>query len=289
MRKPTAYYTPKTLADVIGLLTQPHINAVLISGGALRLAAIADPDYEAVIDLRGVEGLEGVERATDGSVRLGACETLEAVAVHDLTPPLLRRVLVRTLPWNRRNGITVGETVEFCTLLPEWTAALLAFGAQVAFATPDERRIPLDQIAQIPEQPRLPRKGLITGVWLDAPAPLHVWGEAHVARTPADEAITAAAAVLDVADGVVRQGRLALCGVWPDGARLAAEASAHLAGGPLDEARIADVLATLDGEIAPMSDFRGSADYRRAMAQVLARRALEQCREQHLQMQPGEA
>lgn len=288
MRNPAVYYRPHSVAEVVSLLSQPHVDAVLLSGGALRLATTADPDYEAVIDLQAVEGLDAIYRAEDGAVFLGACATLQAVAVHDVTPPLLRRVLTRSLPWNRRNGITVGEAVEFCDALPEWTAALLAFGAEVAFALPEERRIPLAQVAQTPEQPKLPRKGLSIGIWLAPPAPLRVWGEAHVARTPADEAIVGAVAVLDVADGVVRRGRLALCGVWPSSAAWLAEAaSACLAGGSLDEARIAGALEALDQEIAPVSDFRASAEYRRAMAGVLARRALKQCREQHRQMNRG--
>ncbi len=290
MRNPAVYYRPHSVAEVVNLLSQPHVDAVLLSGGALRLATTADPDYEAVIDLQAVEGLDAIYRAEDGAVFLGACATLQAVAVHDVTPPLLRQVLTRSLSWNRRNGITVGEAVEFCDTLPEWTAALLAFGAEVIFSATEERRIPLAQVAQTPEQPRLPRKGLSTGVWLAPPVPLRVWGEAHVARTPADEAIVSVAAVLDVADGVVRQGRLALCGVWPGGGACLAEvASARLAGDVLDEDRIAGVLAALDQEIAPVSDYRGSAEYRRAMAGVLARRALNQCREQHRQINRGEA
>lgn len=289
MRNPAVYYRPQTVAEVVSLLSQPHVDAVLLSGGALRLATTADPDYEAVIDLQSVEGLDVIYRAEDGAIFLGACATLQAVAAHEVAPPLLRRALTRSLPWNRRNGITVGEAVEFCDALPEWTAALLAFGAEVVFVAAEERRIPLALVAQTPEQPKLPRKGLSTGVWLAPPAPLRVWGEAHVARTPADEAIVGVATVLDVADGVVRQGRLALCGVWPGGvARLAEAASAQLAGGRLDEARIAAVLAALDQEIAPVSDFRASAEYRRAMAGVLARRALNQCREQHMQINRGE-
>jgi CO/xanthine dehydrogenase FAD-binding subunit len=37
------------------------------------------------------------------------------------------------------------------------------------------------------------------------------------------------------------------------------------------------VANAIEGEVAPEGDFRGSEEYRRAMAGVLTRRALEQC------------
>jgi CO/xanthine dehydrogenase FAD-binding subunit len=74
----------------------------------------------------------------------------------------------------------------------------------------------------------------------------------------------------------VRQARLALIGVWPETVRLA-EASAQLIGGPLNEISIRAVAEAVEQEVAPRGDFLGSEEYRRAMAGVLTRRALEAC------------
>ena len=107
------------------------------------------------------------------------------------------------------------------------------------------------------------------------------WGEAHVARTPADDSIVAAVAVVEIDGDVVRQARVALTGVWPELVRLA-EAPAQLIGGPLDEERIRAAAEAVEEEVAPRGDFRGSEEYRRAMAGVLTRRALEKCLGQEL-------
>ncbi len=278
MRNPTGYYRPRTVAEAVRLLSQPHITTVLLSGGALRLGTTDDPDYEAVIDLQAIDALGRIAVVEDGTLSLGANATLQTVARHDDTPPLLRQVLTRSLVWNRRNGITIGEAIEYPGEVAELTAALLALGATVVFAMPEEHRVPLPELHGLVEQPRLPQKGLITAVELP-PAPAgRVWGEAHVARTPADTAIVSVAAVL-VADsqGIVTEARLALAGVWPEPARLGTAAAASLVGAPLDEARIDRAVQTLEGEVAPVADYRGSAEYRRAMAGVLARRALAQC------------
>lgn len=279
MRNPTGYYRPRTVAEAVRLLSQPHITTVLLSGGALRLGTTDEPDYEAVIDLQAIDGLARIVVAEDGTLSLGANATLQAVARHANAPPLLRKTLTRSLTWNRRNAITVGEAVEYPGEVAELTAALLALGATVVFAMPEEHRVPLPELHAVVEQPRLPQKGLITAVELP-PAPMgQVWGEAHVARTPADTAIVSVAAVL-VADGqgVVTEARLALAGVWPEPARLAT-AAASLVGAPLDKDRIELAAQTLEGEVAPVADYRGGVEYRRAMAGVLARRALVQCQE----------
>jgi CO/xanthine dehydrogenase FAD-binding subunit len=50
-----------------------------------------------------------------------------------------------------------------------------------------------------------------------------------------------------------------------------------LVGAPLDKERIRAVAAAVEAEVSPKGDYRGSAEYRRAMAGVMTRRALERC------------
>jgi CO/xanthine dehydrogenase FAD-binding subunit len=102
-----------------------------------------------------------------------------------------------------------------------------------------------------------------------------------VARTPADEPIVAAIAVLALEGDVVRQARVALTGVWPESVRLA-EAATRLVGSSLDAKHIQAVAVAVEEEVAPKGDFLGTAEYRRAMAGVLTRRALESCLRQEV-------
>jgi CO/xanthine dehydrogenase FAD-binding subunit len=74
----------------------------------------------------------------------------------------------------------------------------------------------------------------------------------------------------------VVEARVALTGAWPEPVRLS-EAPGMLVGGPLSEERIKAVAAAVEEEVAPQGDYLGSAIYRRAMAGVLTRRALEAC------------
>ena len=186
-------------------------------------------------------------------------------------PALLRRTLTGTISWQTRNETPVRRALTSLRIAPQWVAALLALGATVIVdGGPEE--IPLEALSQKKE------RGRITALHIPLGGPNWRWGEAHVARTPADEPIVAAVAVVDVAadNRAVRQARIALTGVWPKSVRLA-QAAAQLMGGSLDEDNIRAVAEAVEKEVAPKGDFMGSEEYRRAMAGVLTRRALEQC------------
>ncbi len=180
-------------------------------------------------------------------------------------PSLLRRALTGALSWQTRNETSVRRALTAPRIAPQWVAALLALGATVTVKGDDgPTEVPLAKMGS------------------SRPHALHVgpggvkWGAAHVGRTPADTPIVAAVAGVEVAGGVVQQARVALTGVWPEPVRLA-EAPAQLVGRPLDETSIQAVAGAVEKEVAPQGDFRGSEEYRRAMAGVLTRRALEAC------------
>jgi aerobic carbon-monoxide dehydrogenase medium subunit len=68
--------------------------------------------------------------------------------------------------------------------------------------------------------------------------------------------------------------RLAVAGATPNPIRMTALEGA-LAGPPPAEARLPDIERQVAEAMDPRTDFRGSAEYRRAMAGVVARRAIQ--------------
>ena len=186
-------------------------------------------------------------------------------------PPLLRPTLTGALSWQTRNETPVRRALRAPRVAPRWVAALLALGATVPVEEaggPTE--VPLESLLQRRVE------GEVLALHVPPGSPDRRWGEAHVARTPADEPIVAAVAVVDLNGSTVQAARVALTGVWSEPVRLA-EASACLVGGPLDEPSIRAVAEAVEQEVAPRGDFLGSEEYRRAMAGVLTRRALESC------------
>jgi CO/xanthine dehydrogenase FAD-binding subunit len=187
-------------------------------------------------------------------------------------PVLLRRMLAATSTWQMRNETAVCRALVAPRLATRWVAALLALGATAVMEGDDgPQEVGLEALLQREANGRVS----ILRVTADGV----LWGEASVARTPADVPIVAAVAAVAMDGGAARWARVALAGVWPEPVRLA-EAPAGLVGGPLDAESIKAVAAAVEQEVAPGGDYLGSVEYRRAMAGVLARRALEACARQ---------
>lgn len=207
---------------------------------------------------------------------------LQSVLDRPDAPPLLRQALSGVLSWQTRNETPVRRTLTSPRLAPQWVAALLVQGATVTIEAEDgPSDVPLELLLEHRGE------GAVAALHVPPGGPGWRWSEAHVARTPADEPIVAAFAIVDVRDGVVEQARVALTGAWPEPVRLA-DAPAVLAGGPLDAERIRAVAAAIEQEVVPQGDFLGSEEYRRAMAGVLARRALEACLHQEAGEEGGD-
>jgi CO/xanthine dehydrogenase FAD-binding subunit len=202
-----------------------------------------------------------------------ASASLQAVLDHPDSPQLLRQTLTGVLAWQTRNETTIDRALRARRIAPEWVAALLALGAMVEVEAEDSS-------AEMPLETMIAEKA--TGAVLSLAVPVDGLGRrvgsARVARTPTSTPVATAFATLDLENGVVIAARVALTGVWPEAARLA-EAPSDLIGAPLDRERVQAVADAVTSEVDPPDDFLGSAAYRRAMAGVLTRRALENCLE----------
>jgi len=241
------YYRPETVADAVALLRRTDARLLPLAGGSRLIGELetrARTDVDGVIDLAGL-GLDKIG-VTLGVVHLGATATLSDVVAHPVAGTLAGGILRRTAqaegPVNLRNAATVGGLVAGAEKDSELYAALLALDAQVLLSDGEvETAIPLAQLSPGDLAGRL-----ITGV--DIPVVNQTSGHARVARTPSDRPIVAAVAV--VGDGVER---VAVCG-----------------------ASSRPVLST--DAFDPVTDFKASAGYRSAMAEVVIRRALEEAK-----------
>lgn len=198
---------------------------------------------------------------------------LQEVLDRSDTPKPLRHTLQGSLPWQTRNETPIERELISPRQVKRWIAALLALGATVTVVGDHgPQELPLERVLE--QRP----EGQMTTLNVVIP-PNQRWGEAQVARTPADEPIVVAVAAVswdEASEHIVERARLALVGAWPQSVRLA-EAASQLEGQPLDQEHLRAVAQAIEKEVSPQDDFLGSEEYRRAMAAVLSRRALEQC------------
>ncbi len=236
-------YQPTSAAEAAALLARTGARLLPLGGGTQLIADLetrARRDLDGVVDLSRA-GLNRIETGADGGrphLRVGATVTLSQLLAHEaaaaLADGLLPRAAAGEGPVNLRNLATVGGVVASAEPDSEFYAALLALNAAVVLlAGEEEQTLRLEDLQSV--------AGLITAVLIPtAPARGSL---ARVALTPADRPIVAAVAVRTATSECV-----ALCGVAPR-----------------------PVL--LGTELAPPGDFKGSAEYRRAMIDIVVARA----------------
>lgn len=286
------------LADALALLVRPYIRTVVLAGGDTLLAS-ADPTVEAVVDLQGL-GLDEIRFDDAGrTLHIGALVTRAALS-DDGRPTtddgrlaaFLGECAARWSGSVQRNRATVGGAAVIAADNDPLAAALLACDAEVVLASQaGEQVIPfadfLPQRAALLAAPAIvtalrvalpaaePDEGTRGTGWQPVPRKVTGYALATVERTPSDAPVVLAAAALTVADGRCTAARLVLGGVAPAPLRVI-PVEAVLTGQPLAPDVIADAAVQVASRVHPTGDFRGSAEYRREMAVVLAQRALNQ-------------
>ena len=240
------YYRPDSVNEALELLAQGKDRLVPLAGGTLlvgQLETRARTDVDGVVDLQDA-GL-GTIREADGVLYIGAMCTLSSVTeypmLHSMADGLLERAARGEGPQNLRNAATVGGVIACAEYDSEFYAALLALDAAVTVRKLDgaEQTLPLDDYHASDD--------LITEIRI--PVRKLRGGAARIARTPSDRPIVAAVAVRNPASQNGSGDRIALCGV---------ASRPVLQGAALD----------------PPNDFKGSATYRLAMADIVAQRAV---------------
>jgi xanthine dehydrogenase small subunit len=150
---------------------------------------------------------------------------------------------------------------------------LIALGATVRVASlRGARELPVEEFLLGYRRNALAPDEVVVSVRLPRPAATDVLVCDKVSkRHDQDIATVGAAMFLRMERGVVAEARLAFGGMGPKAAR-APGAEAALLGRPLTQAAVEAAAEALAGDFAPLSDWRGSAEYRRMAAQGVLRR-----------------
>ena len=236
----------------------------------------------ALVGVHRVPGLSGITAPADGGLSIGALVTHASIVTHPTVlagfTGLADASAIVGSHATRANG-TLGGNVMNASPAMDTGAPLLCHGAVAVLHGPDGvRRVALDELWTAPGRVSAAPSELLVAIEL--PAPQAGTGSAYVRlqyRRQMEIAIVGAGAVVTVTGGVVTQARIAIAALAPVIHRVP-EAEAALVGSQVGtDAGAAAVVAA--GRLAaeasrPISDVRGSADYRRAMAAVITRRAI---------------
>ena len=275
------YLAPASLEEACGLLREHQGDAKLLAGGTalvmwLRMGLLS-PAY--VIDLENVLGLDGITFDPEDGLRIGAgvkhrdLELCPEVRHHY---PLLRETFHKVAQPRIRLMATVGGNLSHGDPLTDPGASFIALDAEVTLCSSrGERTLSVEDFFVDYYETALEPDEILTSIHVPAPAG-PAWS--HIKFTPRSEEDFA---TVGVAVTLTGQGnrcddvRIALNSVGPTIFRARA-AEDVLRGRELTPERVEEAGAAAAEASDPIEDVRGSSDYKRELAAVFVRRALEQ-------------
>ena len=279
---PYNYRKAATLADAVAARGQP--GTFLLAGGTDLIAQMKSGHRAPVnvIDVKSIPELANVQATADGGLEIGAAVCASKLAQNDTIRQRHAALhdsvqLIGSL--QIQNRASIGGNV--CNAAPSADAApaLIVDAAQARIAGPDgERTIVLEDLFAGPGRTTLAEGELLVSLVL--PEPDGRSASAYLRFTPRREmdiAVVGAAARISVdGNNNITGARVSLASVAPTPIRAPA-AEAALVGAPVSGATFAAAATAAQTDATPISDTRGSAEYRTELVAVLVRRALEQC------------
>jgi carbon-monoxide dehydrogenase medium subunit len=274
------YFAPATIEEALKLVDQRGDDCKILSGGQslipalkLRLAAPAT-----VIDVGRVKELKAIK--IDGDViRIGANVTHAEIAANaELKQhcPLLCDTAAQIGDQQVRNRGTIGGSLAHADPAADWPAAILALNAEiVARSNKGERLIKASDFFVDLMTSAIEPNEIVTEIRVPKPAQPSAAVYLKVPQSASGFAIVGVAAQLKVTNGKCEEVSIGVTGLAPKAFR-AASAEAELRGKAIDDATLNAAAAKADAEATDaMEDIHASGDYRRHLARVYARRALQ--------------
>ncbi len=279
---PFKYYAPDSVAEVLALLHEHGYDAKILAGGQSLVPMmnfrLVQPAV--LVDINNIPELSYIE-THDKGIRLGSMvrhSQAERDPLIKEKAPLVHETMPQIATVQIRNRGTIGGSLAHADASAELVVVTTALEAQFKIQNQKGERLvpasdffvgllvtslePDDLLVEIQIPPLLPRSG---------------WALKEVARRPHDFALMGVAAVLTL-DKKERctEARLVYLSAG-DGPISAPEAAKLLIGNEISSDLItaAAEKAAAD-EIDPGSDIHATADFRRHLANVLTRRALEE-------------
>ena len=269
-----------SLEEAAAALTRYAPDARLLAGGTDLLVDLKTGrvSYDHLVSLNRIAELRGVSE-NNGDLRIGALTTITQLSRSPVVQrhfPALLDATGRMAAAQIRNVATVGGNIAAAVPCADLPPILMAMKASVVLWSPTgQREVPLDSFFTGPRATVLRADEVLTAVLV--PKLPSGFGSAYARFQLRDGNAIAVAAVatgllLDN-DDTIRDVRIVLGAVAPI-PLLVESAAVELAGQPADEDAFRRAAAAAMSVAEPISDVRGSAEFRRQLVGVLTQRAL---------------
>jgi carbon-monoxide dehydrogenase medium subunit len=269
-----AYEAPESLEQALQLLQENGDDGKALAGGhsliPLMKVRLAAPTL--LVDLRRIQELRSFEQA-DGGFRIGAMTT-HARLQDSPELGLASTAASKIADQQVRNRGTIGGSLAHADPASDLPAVLLASEGSVTVRGPaGAREVAAAELFQDYLTTSLEPHELITEVRLPRMEGYRFGYEKFVRRAE-DWAMVGVCALVSASDGTCEDVRIGLTNMGSTPLRASAAENA-LRGQPLDPEGIRQAAELAAEGTDPPADLNASADYKRHLARVLCRRALE--------------
>lgn len=279
------YVAPRTLAEAVAELVKHGQEAKILAGGhsliPLMKLRLSTPSF--LVDIGRINNLNYI-REEDGQIAIGALTSHHDIEFSDLLKsklPLLTSAATQIGDPQVRNRGTIGGAAAHADPFGDFPACLLALDAE--FKVVGERG-----------ERSIAAKDFFVDTFTSALEPNEVLREIRIPTPPGgskgtylkfsrrsqDWAIVAVAAQVTVTGHDVSRVAIGLTGMGSRPLRASGVEQA-LRGKPAHDDDLLKAAERAAEGTDPQQDLNGSPDYRRHLAQVLTRRALEQITTHH--------
>ena len=273
-----AYHAPQTVEQAVALLAAP--GARPLAGGTDLIVQMRSGRNapSAIVDLKRIAGLSGVRALPDGGFAIGAatpCTALKDDAALNAAWPGVVEAANLIGSVQVRNRATMAGNLCNASPAADSVPALVAAGAICLVAGPNgTREVAAEDIPAGPGKTSLAVGEFVAEIRLPAQRGCDAYLRS-IPRTEMDIAVVGAGVSLVLgADGTCAAARVAIGAVAPT-VLLVEAAGAALVGTRFDDAALEAMADAVRAACRPIDDKRGTAEYRTAMAGVLAKRTVK--------------
>jgi carbon-monoxide dehydrogenase medium subunit len=270
---PVDYYRPDSVSEAVAALAD-HANSRVLAGGQslISILKLRAASVDLLVDVSRLEELRSISVGDDGSLRIGAAVTYDEMATSPdvaAAMPALGRVAAHTVDPQVRNRGTFGGNLCHNDPINNFPPLAVALGATMHATGPDgDREIEADDFFTGYFSNALDAAEVLTSVSLPA-LDGRVIGYQEI---EIGEAASRAVAVIGADNGSITDARVVI-GCLPVPTRRE-EVEAQLLGSSPTQEAVEEATAGAGEGLDPLTDPDASAEYRKAMASVVAKRAV---------------
>jgi carbon-monoxide dehydrogenase medium subunit len=289
------YAAPTSLKEATALLAEVNGTARILAGGTDLLVQLRERLREAdlVVDVKRIPELMELSYTPRQGLRLGAsvaCYRIYENGDVSAAYPALADAARIVGGWQIQSRASVGGNLCNSSPAGDTIAPLIAHQARCVIVGPNTtREVPAAAFCTAPGKNVLQR-GEILATIVFPPRVEHSGSayERFIPRNEMDIAVVGAASWvrLNAAGDTIEEARVGLAAVAPT-PKFAAEASAWLAGQRAAAATFVQAGELAKKVVAPISDMRGTAEFRLHLVGVLTQRTLAKAVERARRSEPG--